>query len=372
MRANIAGHVQVAMLVVATLGCVPGARADWTFAMLGDTRGPHHTTTGVSPYLTNIAAKIATLNPELVLVCGDLVNGDDTNATFSLTYAQQYENWKTAMTPVFNYAAGTGIPIYPVRGNHDNSTDEGPPIADLKQAYFDAFSPYVPTNGPNYSTTNNQIGFTYAFTHSNVTFVAADQYFYYDQTPGELGYHDLARSWVSEQFAQADSSYEVFMAHVPMFMTQGQETPEHFFGKEAAGLETRTNFWNDLGTNGVRLYLTGHLHNEVVASTTNDFGNPIMQLLAGNGGAPIDTVTLQTDPGVDVLYTNGTHYGFALATVGAEQMTIDYYLLNPADEQWSKASYTTTIYAVPEPNSAFLLIVGALILAMRRRFSARF
>ncbi len=357
--------------VVLTLLCLAeGARADWSFVMLGDTRGPHHTTTGVSPYLTNIAEKIATLNPELVLVCGDLVNGDDTNATFSLTYAEQYANWKTAMSPVFNYATGTGIPIYPVRGNHDNNAGEGAPITELKQAYYDAFSPYVPTNGPNYSVTNNQIGFSYAFTHSNLTVVAADQYFYLDQTPGDPGYHELARSWVSEQFAQADSPYKVFMAHVPMFMTQGQETPEHFFGKDAAGLETRTNFWNDLGTNGVQLYLAGHLHNEVVASTTNDFGNPILQLQAGNGGAPVDPVILQADPGVDVLYTNGTHYGFALATVGAEKMTIDYYLLNPADEHWSKASYTTTIFAVPEPSSAGLFALGLLALALRRRKNA--
>jgi hypothetical protein len=50
-------------------------------------------------------------------------------------------------------------------------------------------------------------------------------------------------------------------------------------------------------------------------------------------------------------------------------MTIDYYLLNPADEKWSKASYTTTIYAVPEPSSVGLCLVGLLALALRRRRS---
>ncbi len=365
---TIAGNLVRQAVLVAALALAPGARADWTFAMMGDTRGPKTTTTGVSPYLTNIAEKIATLNPEMVLVCGDLINGDYTNATFTLNYAEQYANWKTSMSSVFNYATGTGIPIYPVRGNHDNSCYSHAPITELKQAYYDAFSPYVPTNGPHYSTTNNQVGFSYAFTHSNLTVVAADQYFYYDQTPGESGYHDLARAWVSEQFAQTNSSFKLLMAHTPMFMTEGDANAEHFFGNNAASFQTRSNFWNELGTNGVQLYLTGHLHNLSVSSTTNDYGHAIVQLLSGNGGAPLNAITDHTcDAGVNLLHTNDTQYGFAFATVGSDRMTIDYYLLNPADETWSQDSYSTTIFAVPEPSSVGLFLVGLLALALRRR-----
>jgi len=133
-------------------------------------------------------------------------------------------------------------------------------------------------------------------------------------------------------------------------------------------LQRRADFWNVIGSNGCQLYVSGHVHGLSVASVADAGGHEIIQLMTGNGGAaPLDTLHTNHEAGVDVLYTNGTDFGFALATVGAEKMTIDYYLLNPSDATWSQASYSTTIYAVPEPSSAFLLIVGALILAVRRR-----
>ncbi|MFZ2642140.1 MAG: metallophosphoesterase family protein, partial [Verrucomicrobiia bacterium] len=356
---------RVVVWVTSSLLYAPALLADWSFAMLGDTRGDRDTTlTGVSLELNAIAQKIATLNPELVLVAGDLVNGDDV----PVSYTDQFGYWKTAMQPVFNYTTGTGIPIYPVRGNHDNNASEGPPIVELKQAYYDAFSAYVPLNGPNYGSTNNQAGFSYSFSHNNVTFVAADQYFYYTTN----GYHDLDRAWVTQQFQQANSAYEVFMAHVPIFMTEGQEEPEHFFGKDAAGLQIRKDFWNALGTNGVQLYLTGHLHNETVARTTNDYGNTIIQLLAGNGGAPLGPVTVDPDPGVEVLYTNGL-FGFSLATVRDDSMTIEYYSLHTNDNSWTKDSYVTLISAnqvVPEASSVVLL-APAMAALMAGRFRKR-
>jgi len=336
--------------------------------MLGDTRDDRFTTTtGVSPYLNTIAQKIATLNPELVLVGGDLVNGNDVPSGSPLeTYSLQFTNWMSAMQPVFNYSTRTGIPIYPVRGNHENCDNEGPAITHLKKAYYDAFKDYVPLNGPNYGSTNDQVGFSYSFTTNNVTFAVADQYFYYTTN----GYHDLDRSWVTQQFQQTNSPYKVFMAHEPIFNTEHSD-PGGFFGTNAAGLQIREDFWNALGTNGVQLYLTGHIHNETVASTTNDYGDTIIQLMAGNGGAPIDPVGSQHEPGVDVLYTNAL-FGFSLATVRADAMTIQYYSLNTNDSSWTVASYVTQIslnQAVPEASSAALLApaVAALMTGRFRR-----
>ncbi|MCX6900971.1 MAG: metallophosphoesterase [Verrucomicrobia bacterium] len=364
---------RVIICVSAFLLCAPLLRADWSFAMLGDTRGEHSSTTnGVSTYLHTIAEKIASLSPELVLVAGDLINGNDTNTSAHVSFAQQYASWKHAMNPVFDYTSNTGIPIYPVRGNHDNETGELAPIPELKAAYYDAFSAYVPLNGPNYGAANDQRGFTWSFTHDNVTIVGADQYFYYNLTPGQDGYHDLDRAWVTQQFQQANSAYEVFMAHVPIFMTQGQHTPEHFFGDNAEGFQTRTNFWNDLGTAGVQLYLTGHLHNETVARTTNDYGDTIIQLLAGNGGAPLGPVTVDLDPGVELLHTNAL-YGFSMATVKADEMTIEYYSLHTSDNSWTKDTYVTHIapnQVVPEASSAVLL-APAVIAVMAGRFRRR-
>ncbi|MCX6911426.1 MAG: metallophosphoesterase, partial [Verrucomicrobia bacterium] len=227
---------RVIACVSALFLCAPLLQADWSFAMLGDTRGEHSSTTnGVSTYLHTIADKIASLHPELVLVAGDLINGNDTNTSSHVSFAQQYASWKYEMRPIFDYTSNTGIPIYPVRGNHDNETGELAPIPELKQAYYDAFNTYVPDNGPNTVLSGDQRGFTWSFTHNNVTLVGADKYFYYNQTPGQDGYHELDRAWVTQQFQEANSAYEIFTAHVPIFMTEGQRTPEHFFGDNAAG-----------------------------------------------------------------------------------------------------------------------------------------
>ncbi|MCX6909387.1 MAG: metallophosphoesterase, partial [Verrucomicrobia bacterium] len=306
-----------------------------------------------------------------VLVGGDLINGNDVpSGSFLENYSLQFTNWMNAMSPVFNYSTGLGIPIYPVRGNHENCDHEGPTVTHLKEAYYNTFNAYVPANGPNYGSTNDQVGFSYSFTTNNITFVAADQYFYYDPTPGQEGYYDLDRSWVTQQFQQTNSSFKVFMAHEPIFNSEGSD-PGGFFGTNAAGLQVREDFWNALGTNGVQLYLTGHIHNETVASTTNDYGNTIFQLMAGNGGAPLEPVGNSHEPGIDVQYTNAL-FGFSLATVRNDAMTIQYYSLNTNDSSWTVASYVTQIslnQAVPEASSAVLLApaVAALMTGRSRK-----
>ena len=150
-------------LMAAAAANTASAQNSWSFVMLGDTRDVNDTTNGVSPYLNAMAQKIASLNPQLVIVAGDLANGNclatnsphyppDTNfnsLAMKAVYAGFFANWKTAMQPVFNYSAGTGIPIYTVRGNHESNDTGQAPIEVLKRAYKEAFGAYVPTNGPN-------------------------------------------------------------------------------------------------------------------------------------------------------------------------------------------------------------------------------
>lgn len=346
---NTLNIIRVATVAMAFWG-TSGARADWSFAILGDTRGDGTTTTtGVSPYLNTIAQKIAQLDPDLVLMAGDLINGPDIPPLSPLTYAEQYTNWRTAMFPI----TASNIALYSVRGNHDNDHH----IPELKQDYYDAVGAFMPTNGPNHGPTNDQRGFTWSFVHSNATFCALDQYFYYDQT-SESGYHSIDQSWLNQQLQAANTPYTIVMAHEPVFMTTGRPGDEHFFGTSADAQARLSNFWGSLGANGALLYLCGHVHALGVGLIHDDQGNGIYQLTAGNGGAPFEPITSNHDAGVEVLFTNNSNYGFALATVGTEKMTIEYYLLNLADETWSKASYATTIFAIPEPSCVILLVAG--------------
>ena len=73
-----------AAVLAAGLLYAQALHADWSFVMLGDTRGNDNTATGISPYLNTIAQKIASLNPELVMMAGDLCNGDSLNSSSPL------------------------------------------------------------------------------------------------------------------------------------------------------------------------------------------------------------------------------------------------------------------------------------------------
>ena len=358
------------------------AQNSWSFVMMGDTRGDTNTSMGVSPNLNTIARKIALLDPQpqLVIVAGDLCNGNClstnsplyppdgnfTNAAMKAVYAECFANWKTAMQPVFNYSTSNGIPIYPVRGNHESNDTGQAPIEVLKQAYQEAFSSYVPANGPNNDPTDDQRGFSWAITSNNVTFVAADQYFNFDPTHAGgttpwSGYHSLDQAWVTQQLRQASSPYKILVAHEPIFQTDGNsigpevldEDAQHFFGTNSAAIQTRANFWNDIGDAGTQIFFCGHLHLETVAATTNNHGHTIIQLLGGNGGAPPQDFVYAPEPGVTIFYNNGNTlltngsiqgtFGFALATVTDENMTIHYYSLNPTNNSWTIADYVTQI-----------------------------
>ena len=351
----------------------------WSFVMLGDTRGEDDTATGISTNLNAIAQEIASLNPrpQLVIVAGDLCNGNclntdstnyppDTNfnsAAMEAVYAKFFSNWKTAMQPVFDYTTSNGIPIFTVRGNHESNDTGQAPIERLKKAYYDAFSSYVPANGTSNGPTHDERGFSWSLTTNNVTFVAADQYFNFDpastNTPWS-GYHYLDQAWVTQQLGQSTSPYKILIAHEPIFRVDGNRPPsepeneqaQHFFGTNAAAIQTRANFWNDIGDAGAQIYFCGHLHLEIIASTTNDHGHTIIQLLAGNGGAPPQDFIDNPEPGVTPLWNNGNvivsnavvaTFGFALATVQDEKMTIQYYSLNPTNNLWTIANYVTEI-----------------------------
>ena len=376
------------MLMVVAVANTASAQNSWSFVILGDTRGDNDTATGISPYLNTLALKIAALNPQLVIVAGDLCNGNSlntnspfypadgifTNEAMKTIYKGFFTNWQTAMQPVYDYDTRTGIPIYTVRGNHESNDTGQTPIEVLKQAYYEMFSSFVPTNGPNNGTNEDEQGFSWSLTTNNVTFVAADQYFNFDPTyvggtTPWSGYHSLDQAWVTQQLKQSTSPYKIFMVHEPIFQVDGNNTFEiynqeaqHFFGTNTAALQTRANFWNDIGDAGVQLYLCGHLHLETVAATTNDHEHTIIQLMAGNGGAPPQDFIDMPEAGVTTLFNNGNilvtngetvsvkgNFGFSLATVEDQQMTIQYYSFNPDENSWTVADYVTHIASARIP-----------------------
>ena len=352
---KIMRRTSIILIFIIALCCSPllcslaFGEAAWTFVVIGDTRGEPDTTTGVSEYLPAIASKITSLNPSLVLVSGDLVNGDALDNTPDVNnpripYTTQFSNWKTVMKPVYD----AGITIYPVRGNHENyASDHDPTIPGLKQAYYNAFGSTVPQNGPNNGPDDNQVGFSWALKQKNVRIVTVDQYFYFQQTPvGGRNYLEIDQAWVDAQLAKtAPRRYTLVVAHEPVFSLDTEEGG--FYGTSAQGMADRETFWNSLGANGSKMYLTAHVHNLQVGTAVDNSGNVIYQNMTGNGGAHMNPVSGERDPLLTPTYSNDKDYGFSLYTVTDNNITVTYYLYNPHSLTWSIAAYTITLLANP-------------------------
>jgi outer membrane autotransporter protein len=317
--------------------------------MIGDTRGERNTATGVSELLPTIASEIASLSPDMVLVNGDLVNGDALSGTPDVNkpripYDTQFVNWKAAMKPVYD----AGIEIYTARGNHENYADDiNPPIPSLKKAYFDAFGATVPQNGPNNGADDDQVGYTWDLKLKNVRVVTVDQYFYYHATPsGDRNYYEIDQAWVDAQLSKtAPRPYTIVMAHEPAYSLDHDEGA--FYGGSAKGIAGRKAFWDSLGANGVKMYLTSHVHNLQVGTAVDDSGNVIYQNMNGNGGAELGPDDGGQDPLLTQTYANYVDYGFSLYTVRNDDITVNYYLYDPVALTWSVSSYSFTLTANP-------------------------
>ncbi|MCX5716332.1 MAG: autotransporter domain-containing protein, partial [Candidatus Omnitrophica bacterium] len=320
------------------------------------------TTTGVSEYLPAIASVMANpssvqsgaITPSAVFVSGDLINGNDlldpvtSLPDYRIQYDTQFANWKSA-TYGMGAVYSAGIPIYTVRGNHENNADDGlPPDTSLHPttlttAYYNAFgstSPQVgnivlPRNGPNNGPSDNQVGYSWSTMVGNVRIITVDQYFYYNSTKqGTSSYYKIDQDWLNTQLAASTTAkYTLVMAHEPIFYLDN--TLGDFYGTinsdgspNATGIAARQTFWNSLGSNGVKMYLCSHVHNVEVGTSQDSSGNTIYQDESGNGGAPFEAQGT-TDSALNVLHQDFTNFGFELFTISDNGIIIDYYIATP-------------------------------------------
>ena len=396
-RSSVFIFIAVLGLCLATMPGPAWAAAPWSFVIFGDTRGDWDpaknppfdtsTVTGVSLLLPQIAEKIAFLNPDFVLVIGDLIMGDGykdaieigmTNLV-AIPYADQFRAWSNAMSSV--YAAN--IPIYTVRGNHEVSNTEGVngnPDPVLAAAYYQALGQYMPQNYD--GSFSNQLGLTYSFTHKQLTVVAMDQYAQYVAPfPARVptwsptntwgtnlwGYHTVDQAWVSNQLHQANTPFKIVFAHEPIYEActipvapnpdTYQWSAELYFGPtNFGGIARRQSFVDMLGANGVQLYAVGHVHNMSIGSFNDDDSHMIYQLTAGNGGAsPMDDTDVTTnEPSLHGVRRELTKFGFTQVTVDpdANTMTMRYYILNTNNSTWSQESFSTQIAGSLSPAAA--------------------
>jgi para-nitrobenzyl esterase len=305
----------------------PAASGSWRFVVFGDSPDPAtNTTTGISPDLSPIAKAIAAEKPDLALYIGDLVNGAllSNASPMQNNYTGQFGNWMAAVSPIHNYTEGTGIPLYVIRGNHEedlNRTD-----ASLLDAYLTSVASTMPTNGP-----PGEEKLTYSFTHNGAKFIATDDYIAHNGQKETVN-----QSWVDAQLTQDTRPFMFVFGHSPAYLVDMDKEDLPF--SLAMHPEERTTFWKSMVNNHVSAYLCGHAHVYVRAESQG-----LPQIVSGNGGAPMQGFDpADADPTLTVKYplkpvaANDQKVGYLVITVHEDSGTFDgiQKVLNPTTHVW--------------------------------------
>jgi hypothetical protein len=260
---------------------------------MGDTRDKTtNTMTGVSPDLPKMAEAIAQEQPDFVIHTGDLTNGYYTTQGSPVhgKFKEMFYNWKSAVRPIYDYENKRGIPIYIVRGNHE----DGKVITDpeLKKAYLEEFGRFMPQNGPEYEK-----GLTYSFFHKEAKYFALDGY--YDKEAMVVrGY--VNQPWLDENLARDKRPFTFVFSHTPAYRVGDyHESP---FPDLYSHPRQRDFLWKSLKKAGIIAYFCGHIHFYCRGTVGG-----IEQIVVGDGGA--DTVEYNSknvDPALQMHYPSAT------------------------------------------------------------------
>jgi|GEM_PF-758543 len=272
----------------------------WKFACIADTQSGISVSNSVN---TNVcipmARQIVKESPDLVLVPGDLIYG---NLTVDRTnMLAQYTQWSNAFSSIYS----AGIPIYPVRGNHETYGDD-----TNGTDYLSVFGTTVPSNGP-----AGEVGLTYSFTHNNALFIGLDQY----KNPNQVN-----QAWLDSQLVSNRYAHTFVFGHEPAVQV---DEPECLAVENAA----RDLFLKSITEAGCRMYLTAHDHFYDRALLMPRNGINIMQVVSGAAGAPFETNwdgIYGEDFGEQAMasncYYNVGTYGYVLVTVSNFNVTMEW------------------------------------------------
>jgi hypothetical protein len=232
------------------------AAEPWRMVATGDSRG---TNNGVNTLiLAEIAARIVTEQPDLVLFSGDLVTGSsDTNTLIS-----QLTNWRTRMQPVYN----AGITVLAVRGNHENTG----PVTAWNTVFSGAYA--MPGNGP-----PGEVNLTYSLVHKNAFIAGLEEYY------GHI--HRVNQAWLDGQFAANTRPHVFVFGHEPAFKADHTDCLDDYPANRDA-------FWASIASAGGRTCCCGHDHFYNHARIDDQDGDPnddLHQLIIGTAGAPLVT-----------------------------------------------------------------------------------
>lgn len=291
----------------------PAPSGTWTFVVFGDSRDiTRDTKTGVSPYLAPIAVAVAQEKPELVIYNGDLVSGwiIANESPVATDYRAQFRNWMGVVTPIHNYTSGSGVPLYVIRGNHEDGPNQT--VVPLLDAYLASVAAGMPLNGP-----PGEERLTYSFTWKGAKFIGIDEYF-----PHNGKKETVNQTWVDQELSTNTRPFTFVFGHTPAFLVKDDFDDRGF--DIAVYPVLRDIFWKSLAEYHATAYFSGHAHIYVRGEKDG-----VQQVVSGNGGA-IGSAFNQSeaDPALRIEYPVkeedkvGDTVGYLVVTVNETEETL--------------------------------------------------
>ncbi len=155
------------VLTLMTLCPLAKAWAPWRFIYTADSRSESPSdNAGVNvAILSEIVSEVLAQNAEFLCFGGDLCVGLENQTILE----EEFLKWRQTVQPLYQ----AGIPVYIIRGNHD----EGDPAGTT--AWNNVFKDFTASGGLNYGLPQNgpdgEKNLTYAVAHKNVFILALDQ-----------------------------------------------------------------------------------------------------------------------------------------------------------------------------------------------------
>jgi 3',5'-cyclic AMP phosphodiesterase CpdA len=200
-----------------------------------------------------VVANVNRLKPDFVVITGDLVNKPGDNAQIA-----EYDRIRAAIDPA--------IPVYEMPGNHDV---ENAPTPESLAAYRARYKRD-----------------RYVFRHKNLLGIVLNSSLIHTPERAQDAYAEQTR-WLEQELAAARKSgarHVVVFQHHPWFLKSATEPDEYF----NIPLARRTPLLDMFRTAGIRTLVSGHYHNNAVASdggfdaiVTGAVGMPLMGSQSG-------------------------------------------------------------------------------------------
>ena len=329
----------------------------YSFAVLGcnrvDVPRPDDPSTANLPQLQRTLTDIAAMQPppDFIFLTGDLVLGLTPDLA---TLRSQLEAW-VQLYRASPAGQNPAIRLVALPGNHESQVPAGDNQCGVSNpgaetVWLDVMAPYIAgDNGPKAGGPDqlqtDQSRLTYSFNFRDTHFVILNT----DPVgaPATVPVH-----WIADDLAvarQDRSIRHIFaLGHKPAF-TPSDATPDCSLDANPSG---RNAFWDELNGASATAYLVSHAHlynRSRPASPTEPGVTKTWQVVAGNGGSPVDTMWAESGATPYYGYTvvSVTNDGRTLLTGYGRNFDLSNYIAPSPAQQYPTTVRDSADLAVP-------------------------